>query len=758
MAVDPVVIRFAAAGVADVTAAFERVSERLRKFEEGQTRSAERGARTRESAAKGEARAKLRVEEQLAKDKERLERKKTTEEERELKRREALHRRSSEAAGRFAAQQAREEERQAERVMRVRIRSSELAGKAAAREAAEEIRQAERVASARERIGRRIGGVASRSVAHTIGGAASMAGAAIGLGGGFFLADRARKQIAAEQTAALLVNAGTSGGVAPGTVGQALGQASAVSKDLGISKEALLGGALKYAQSAQGGDFQGSLANMGFIGKLAAVSGSSIDELSTAAGILQSQNKDLQGAKGAPAMQRMLLNALAQSHSGSMSLADAAKQIGVLGSTRSFYSQDEGKTQQSLIGLGQIARRGGDTGEAGTFVKDFSEEMAIANKKWKEKTGHELVKTDEFGRMASPEDTIAQVFRGTKGNIQGNAALLGKRASILFTELEKSYIQGAGKGNKNVEGGIQSALAEAAGVTGSTMSMGELDKQFAVLMETPGKRLEKEFNRLAESVGEKLEPKLAHFATETAPKLVSMMEKAVDAGDKFASWFADNPIRGIGAVIGLAVAKDIAGAGIGAGVKAILSGILSQSGGFGGFSGAKGGIGKAAAGVGLVGTVAAAAWGASQMIDADTAMQQSAHSARAAGLGGMLSQAGQTVRAARGGTVTGEQLGALQENVSSLKERAEKLKQGPDMSFGEKLFAGLQAGFSGGLSTSIFDDKKKENERELKNTIETLKLLQAALRETASAVKTNPPPVAVAGSPVNAPITQRPHG
>lgn len=593
MPIPPIVVHFAAAGVQEVKSAFASVSSQIRKFEEQATRENERGGRARGAATRSEVGAIERSYAKLVRDVEKFERQQTKEAEKEAKRREDATKHSLQQTERNYAKLVREVEkserqttraveREEERKMRIRIRSSEMAGRAAAREAAEEVRAAEKASRARSTAGRKIGGIVSGSVGSLIGGVGSMVGATLGLGGGFMLANAARQQFSAEHTAALLVNAGTTGGVAPGTTRDALKAASEESIRTGISKETLLGSALKYSQSAKGGDFRGALANMGMFADLAKVTGADITDVAESAGILQSQNKELQGEGGAAKMREMMLTVLGGTHEGTMSFVDVARQMGVMGSTRSSFAQDQGRSQLSLIGMAQIARTGGDVGEAGTFVKDLSLEASMANKKWREmKDAHgvkhtkDLITMDAHGQMQSPEQMVADVLRGTGGKIDVINDLMGKRGGAFFRESYADYLKGEKTGG--VEGGIAGVIGSVKKITGAAVTESQFASQVKTVDETPGAKFQIALNKITETVEEKLEPRLAHFADDTLPKLMPQFEKIINAAAGFADWFADNPIKGVGAIVLAKVGADLLQARIGEGVKKILSTILKNA-------------------------------------------------------------------------------------------------------------------------------------------------------------------------------------
>jgi hypothetical protein len=665
---DPVVIDFAARGVVEALKAFDTIDKRIQQTERLAGAAAVKSQRDRVRAAQGEARERIRSDEKVAREKAKLER--------EAQQR---VRRSSEMAGRFAAKQANEEiraaqkatkeiERLEEQKVRLKLRAAEQSARISAKAAATELREHERMMSRFKRAG----ASGFKQGAGLVKGAFGMAAGGASLFAGFEIANVARKEMDEQRQAAVFVNAVTSGKTAPTNVAGAMGIARQVAMSTGMDAGEVMSGMTAYAQNARGGDFAGVQKNIGFFAKLAQTTGTNLNDIATAAGTLQSQN---QGASN-DEIKGLLLNAYAQSKQGSMSLVDAAKQIGTLGSTRSSFAGDVTKTQGTLIGLGQIARVGGDAGEAGTFVKDLALEASMANKKWRKTHGKDLVGTDKFGRIASPEAMIEQVFRGTGGNIQQINDLFGKRGGALFRELENSYIAGAGPGGKNVNGGIAAVMANVKGVTGATMSEADLDRQHAQLMDTPAQKFAVAVTKIEETVKAKLEPRLERFA-DRLPAMIPKIEAVIDAAGDFAAWFADNPIKGVGAVVLAAVSKDIAGAAIGEGVKSILMRMLAGGGG----GGLPSGVGTAAAGLAIAGAAVGTAYAGMAAIDSHNA------SARAAAGGAVMAGAQGSAdafamtRAARDGAVTPAQLAQMQARASAqakvVEEKRQQMAAGP---------------------------------------------------------------------------------
>jgi len=685
MAIEPIIVRFAAGGIPEVQAAFATVAKQAQRFEDQATRASERGKRERVGIATAEEKDREKAYAKLAKEVQREEEKRTAQVEKESAKRTAAEAKAAKKIRddetKAAKAAAREVERLEEYKMRVRIRSSEMAGRAAAREVAEEMKAREKLAATAGRGVQRLGG--------QLGGAARIAAGAVGIGAGFMIANAARREMSDERTAALLVNQVTTGATPPSgaNVKNILSQAGAISKETGLDRGDLVQASLTYAQNARRGDFAGAMGNMGFIAKLSKVTGTSMTDLAEAAGTLQSQNADL----GPAQMQQLLLNAYAQSKQGSMSLTDAAKQIGILGSTRSSFAGNVTENQRALIGFGQIARAGGDVGEAGTFVKDIALEMSKANAKFKKHSGRDLVKVDEHGRFESPESMVLDVFRNTKGNIQTINDLMGVRGGAMFRELEGSYIQGAGKKN-DVEAGIRAVQANMREVTGATMTSGDLESQFKQSMSQPAERLAVSMNKVEEELKERFSPALEELAKKLSdPKVADSIDSVISAMGKIASYLVENPWSGLGHLIAAKIAMDLAQAGIGAAVKKVLLALMGGGGGGGagvpgfgagkGFLGGMGVLGNVAAGVGIAAASTGVTIAGMEAIDAYNAAARGAAGRETLRGAQASADAGALHRAARTKTVTASDIAAMQERVEAqrklVQEKQVAVQSGP---------------------------------------------------------------------------------
>src|SRR5579859_1188996 len=235
MAIEAVSIDFAARGVLETMRAFDRIEERIVRMERAAGAQAKTSAKQRVETTKHETEERVRVKQRGLSQEEKNEQRMRASWLKEVKR---AYKEEQNEANRAA----RELERIEERKMRVRIRSSEMAGRLAAKEASEEIRQRQRIAS-------RFSGMASGGVrgfgSKAVSGLGAMASGgkslilgAMGIGGGFLLADAVRNQLSDQRQAALLVNAVTTGKAPPvgANVANILAQAGQQSTELGVDR------------------------------------------------------------------------------------------------------------------------------------------------------------------------------------------------------------------------------------------------------------------------------------------------------------------------------------------------------------------------------------------------------------------------------------------------------------------------------------------------------------------------------------------
>ena len=320
-------------------------------------------------------------------------------------------------------------------------RAEQRATAIAEREATRRAEVSERTA---ERYRRGIGRSAAAGLGNVFGGAATLAGGALAIGGGFAIADAVRGQMSAERAAALLSNSATIGGKTPAgaTTPEILARASIISKETGTDKGEIIGAVQNYV--AKSSDFAGGMANAGFFAKLAKASGTRLEDITGAAGILRAQNKGL----SADDMKQMLLDLVEQGKQGAVEINDLAHLAGGLGSTRGLYKGSQTENQRKLLALAQITRTESESAEeAATAVKDLGSEAL--KKSAGKKAPAWLKAVTKGGTIASPEELIEASLRGTGGNLGELTGIYGQRGVKAFMRLAPLY-NAAGGGDKGI--------------------------------------------------------------------------------------------------------------------------------------------------------------------------------------------------------------------------------------------------------------------------------------------------------------------
>jgi hypothetical protein len=707
MAIDPVIIDFAVRGMADVSKAFETVESRIAKLERQSTAGTASESRKRIAAAQSETTAREKSSAKLA----------------------ASVKKDEKAAGKAVSDEAKKAAKEAERLeaykLRMRIRSSEMAGRYAARQAAEEVRAAQRATDAWGRVGRRTGAIAGGTIGRLTSGLGGMASATMGIGSGVLVADAIKRQLSAERSAALLVNSATIGGkpAAGATTENILGQASQVSKMTGLDKTDLIASVQNYV--AKSSDFEGGMANMGFFAKLAKGSGSSLEDITGAAGILRAQNKNLSAAD----MRQMLLDIVEQGKQGAVEINDLAHLAGGLGATRGLYAGSQTENQRKLLALSQITRTESESPEeAATSVKDLG--IEALNGKHRSALAAMGVQFTKGGQIGSLEDLIEKSLIGTGGDLGKLEGLFGARGVKTFMRLAPIF-NAAGGGEK----GIAAVNAEMGPIMNARGSMAQMDQAFSIVMSTPAEKFATALNSLITTIEDKAEPYLRKFADVIGdPMFQVRMESIIDEAGKLAAWFADNPIKGIGAVVLAAVTKDLAGAGIGEAVKFVLMKLLGGVGASlpAGIGGGGKAIGVAGA-IGIVGATAALALGGKELIDAHTAGISMANAQGIAGSNVGANVASELSSKTRMGAVTPADIARAQSAAAGLQSQLAKEKSDMPSAWNP-------------LSIITGGDNQRGAQGQIKNTEMALDALTRAIRGAVAAVnasaasetKTNP--------------------
>jgi hypothetical protein len=603
MSIAPVIVNFQVAGISQVQRAFRTV-------EQASVQSAQKVAAVDTRAAKD----KERQFQQVAKDAERWKKQ-------ELAGAEKAAKQGLKVAQSADRDALRSKEQLARQYARIRENSVNMASRSAKQEADAELREMKRVQAERAKFRRAVGGAGARSLGNIASGAISMAGGALALGGGFAVASAMHDQLASQRAAIATSNAGYIPGqntrVDPK---QIMASASAASIATNIDKADVLKGLQTYTDRSS--DLKGGMANLGFFSKLSKASGADFGEVMNAAGMMKAQNANLSDGD----MQNMMRGIVGQGKLGAVSFSELAHSAATTTSTSGMYNGDQATSQRRLLGLQQIAvKTAGSSDDAATVVSRFGSDIMAHQKGMKAK--HGINAADASGMLNDPAQILGQLFDKGKGNLNSIREMggLGKESLKLAEALAPVY-QLAEKAKKGSGGAAVSA--EVSKYEGAGYSQEDVDKDFGEVMKSAAERIDTASTKIREILETKLAPYLERFAN-ALPTLMPKIERVIDAFDKLATVFLDNPIKGIGAIIAGKVVKDVGSAMLGDVLKKILvesaggktgAGLVQAVLGTGG--GAVAAIGSVALPAAIAGVVGGALYGTAMQDDPDVRRAQ----------------------------------------------------------------------------------------------------------------------------------------
>lgn len=586
---DIVRVCFEAGGHNEVARAFDSVAAKMARFEKSTSQSAAGGVRDRVRGAQQESKAREAAMAALAKEAARWEadasksadkaakakvksdadaNRARLREETELARQKArILDNSARYAGRVAEQQASAEIRQAERVGRERVRIAERA----ARETTE---RTKKFASGATGI---MGGATSR----VLGGVGMLGGAALAIGGGLSFADSIRGELEAGRSAAVLSNSAFQRG-AGGASGTRVDPAALVAKAksiqaaTGLSKGEVLSGMQAFVAKTGHAEILGADDTSVLEGaKLAKATGSSFADVMNAQGILVAQNKDFQ--KDPAKAAEMLRNVVAQGKMGAVEMTDLASIAGKITASSAMYEGDQGAAQRKLLALSQIVFPvAGSADETATSITHLG---ADALKHSSNLQGLDLFDKKSGRIKGGPEDILTKVLGATGGNIGKIQALgFGERSIRAFEALAPDYQRALESSHGDKKAAMASIGGQIGQFTNATMSKQDVDSDLAVVMSSRAEKLDQAMIRLKEILADKGVPILDKFVTALEGNM-PQIEAGIGTAAKWFEWFSEHPAEGIGALILANVAKDLAGAAIGEGVKKAITALLGAGGG-----------------------------------------------------------------------------------------------------------------------------------------------------------------------------------
>lgn len=322
----------------------------------------------------------------------------------------------------------------------------------------------------------------------------------------------------------------------------------------------------------------------------------------------------------------------AMGQKGAIELKDFAAIGGEVAAAATRYGGDQGENIRQVAAVAQIARQTGgarSAEEAGTAVNTFTADLIEHSKTIRKKFGIDVFQEGSGGtKLKSLDRLLPQLMAGTGGKLESLADVANIRGARSIYGLQDPYLDAYRKakseGKTETEAkklGAAAASKRIAEFGGIAMTEGERNVKAESRLGDTDKQLEGNLRALNLAVGAELLPTVTRFIPEIA-KLIPNLVKLAEVTGNVAKWFGDHSIyEGIGAIIGVALAKEIATAGIGLAASKALQ--LVINGAIAGRAPAAltGVAGTASSAVSIVGAEAQLARSAGTMASLNTTLQ-----------------------------------------------------------------------------------------------------------------------------------------
>lgn len=435
----------------------------------------------------------------------------------------------------------------------------------------EAIRNTQREGAARARMAARTASSMGRGAAGAIaGGARNVAGLGagiLGVGGGFAVAGAVQSQMAAQAVASNLANqAGR-----PELKGSLLKQ---LQTQKGFSAEEAAGGASAF--QAMAGDIEATQRVLPMLSELALASGSSLEDLGAAAGSAFTQIR--RDVKDPVEQMKKLADVMrlvaAQGQEGAIEIRDLGREMPRLAGVASKFVGDKDKNLGAMAAFSQIAvERGGaaNAAQAVSGVEAMARQLGVRGAAL-EGMGVKVFTRDKRGRrtgLRDPTETVINALKATGGDIPKLQKIFGEEGMRGIEGLRSTFVQGGG-GAKG-----EAAVRDLFKRFSKTMTAEQVSGRAASRMEDPDLRFKEQVKSFNREVGSRLMPVVTDSLLPALEKLAPHVANAADAAAKFATWFAENPLKGIGAVIAAAAAKDVIMAGVGKGISSAVESLIN---------------------------------------------------------------------------------------------------------------------------------------------------------------------------------------
>lgn len=638
-------------------------------------------------------------------------------------------------------EQTREFEQGEKRRLAIRERSASMAGRLAAKQAREEAaarKQADAELQAkRDRFARVAVGVGSRAVQ----GATSIVGAVgrgvLNVGGGFSIEDSVQREVAFRGRASQIA-ATTNSGV---TQDALMSNARSVALANGLDPEEVLKG-YEAVKKLDDRSLPKALQAMPHMAKIAAATGTDLGDLGELAANITASNENI----SVPELNRQLRIFTRQGIEGGVEVSDFAKYGARITAGATLFGGDREANEATLGAAAQLARqRGGaaSAAEATLAAQRFGTDL-------QKKAGHlkqlGINVEDGSGTMRNVEDVLVDMVKKESSVTGISEFKIGERGNRVLTGVADMYRQAGGgeKGEAAVRkyfANMRKEISEQEVEARAKKRNAEVDKQLNIAM-----------TKLRTEVGQKLVPELIKFVpvlTQAIPVFSKLLEGLVRLSD----FAAKNPLAGLGIVLGAAIGKEVAAAGL----KAVLEKGLSTS------LGAAGGLSVASAAI----AITAATLAVQQMAAEEDNRQKGGAEAKIG--------AANAFSLLRHGAPTKENLDTAQQAAAGLKQSIadkEANKGGSKLWFATAMLGAAVAdtatlGFAGAgkkvaqaRNESVATDELaiKQQKEQLKQLTDAMGVFEKAVRSAADTAKSGGTANPGAPNRSGSPIGRRPGG
>lgn len=469
---------------------------------------------------------------------------------------------ASRAQQRAALAAARGEERakiQAEKnIARARESLDRQRSRALLQQHNESERAAVRLSRGRRAMVGRIGDGMARSVTGAVGTAVNVGGAAAGIAGGFAAADALRDQADVRRRASALANQAGN----PALKGQLAEEAGSIR---GFTGSETLGAMGKFVGKT--GDLEAARASIKGIGELALATDSDFETMGEAAGNAFNVIADAidDPKKRIEALQKVMAGWAGQGNIGTVELKDMAAFGGRLGGSTRKFAGDPADLLLKMGAMSQAAARAGGASDAAEATEGVARFAADLTKRPAQKAlaGLGVNVFASKDKLKDPATILADILDKTKGSLTLGEDILNAQSGKVLGGFSTIYTNAEAKKKGT---GKQAVLDEFERYNKAALTPQMARAQASSRADDPDIQLKEAAKVFNTAVGRELGPVSVQLAHQFA-ELVPLAATAARMFGKMVGFFMEHPFSGIGLLIGAAIVKDIAAAGIASLIK-----------------------------------------------------------------------------------------------------------------------------------------------------------------------------------------------